>query len=213
MKYKCIIFDCDGVLVDSERTTISVIVDMAKRVGFDMDLEEAIQEFSGQSIQYCFEYINARSTALLTDAAIPEFRQRTFQAYKKDLKAIPGIRELLMRLKGPRCVASNAPISKIELNLGILKLTDFFDGNLFSAYQVQKWKPEPDLFLFAADKMGFKPSECAVIEDSLAGVQAAKAGGFDVFGYASQRTEEKLAAAGATVFYDMNRLDDLLNAQ
>lgn len=213
MKYKCIIFDCDGVLVDSERTTISVIVDMAKRVGFEMDLEEAILEFSGQSIQYCFEYISARSTEPLTDAAIPEFRERTFQAYKKDLKAIPGIRELLMRLKGPRCVASNAPISKIELNLGILQLTDFFDGNLFSAYQVQKWKPEPDLFLFAADKMGFKPSECAVIEDSLAGVQAAKAGGFDVFGYASQRTEEKLAAAGATVFYDMNRLDDLLNAQ
>ena len=130
--------------------------------------------------------------------------------FRTDLKAIPGSLELQNRLNCPRCVASNAPAEKIRLNLGLLNLIDFFDGNLFSAYDIQKWKPEPDLFLHAADKMGFLPEECVVIEDSVAGVQAAVAGGFEVYGYANDRTATTLEAAGAKVFYDMNNLDTLL---
>lgn len=210
MNYKCIIFDCDGVLVDSEATSIGVIVDLAKDAGYELDLETAIQKFSGQSLQYCFDYIATRSHEPLPDNITTEYRRRTYQAFKTGLKAIPGIHQLLERLTVPFCVASNAPREKIELNLGILNLIDFFEGNVFSAYDRQKWKPDPDLFLHAAQTMGFAPSECVVIEDSLAGVNAAVAGGFDVYGYASDRTAKQLEAAGATLFYDINLLDQLL---
>lgn len=210
MKYKCIIFDCDGVLVDSEATSIGVLVDMAKEIGLDLDMEAMMHEFSGQSLQHCFEYIQQRTPKGSVEDWIPEFRRRTYQAFRTDLKAIPGVQDLLKRLNRPRCVASNAPLEKIELNLGLLNMLDFFDGKLFSAYDIQKWKPDPDLFLHAAAQMGFAPHECVVIEDSLTGVQAAKAGGFDVFGYANKNTADKLEAAGAKVFYEMDKLDLLL---
>ena len=210
MKFKCIIFDCDGVLVDSEATSIGVIVDLAGEMGHSMNLEKAIAEFSGQSLQYCFEYIeNASGQKFPTDIA-NIYRTRTYKAFEESLKPISGIHELLERLKIPCCVASNAPLDKIQLNLGLLKLTHFFGNNIFSAYDIQKWKPEPDLFLHAAKTMGFEPKDCLVVEDSLAGVLAAKAGGFEVMGYASSRTAGQLKQAGATVFYDMNLLDNYL---
>jgi len=210
MRFKCIIFDCDGILVDSEATSIGVIVDLAKDAGVELDMEFAISEFSGQSLDYCFSYIEKHSQKRMPADVVPEFRRRTFEAFRTDLKAIPGSHDLQNRLTCPRCVASNAPMNKIELNLGLLDMIDFFDGNLFSAYDIQKWKPEPDLFLHAAEKMGFAPKECVVIEDSVAGVLAAVAGGFEVYGYANNRTAAKLEAAGAKVFYDMNDLDSLL---
>ncbi|BDS12545.1 HAD family hydrolase [Aureispira anguillae] len=210
MRFKCIIFDCDGVLVDSEATSIGVLMDIAQEAGYKMEMPFALNQFSGQSLQYCFDYIQKNALKPLPQDIINNYRRRTYQAFKTDLKAIPNIDQLLQRLTLPRCVASNAPIEKIKLNLGLLNLSHFFEGNLFSAYDIQKWKPAPDLFLHAAKTMGFEPQECAVIEDSLAGVQAAKAGGFEVFGYASSRTASTLAAAGATVFYDMNLLDELL---
>lgn len=210
MKFKCLIFDCDGVLVDSEATSIGAIVDLAEEIGYSMSLESAIAEFSGQSLQYCFEYIEKASGQQFPPNIVNTYRERTYEAFEKSLKPIPGIHQLLERLTLPRCVASNAPQEKIRLNLGLLELTPFFEGNIFSAYDIQKWKPEPDLFLHAAETMGFKPKDCLVIEDSLAGVLAAKAGGFEVMGYASVRTATQLEKAGATVFYDMNLLDDYL---
>ena len=212
MKFKCIIFDCDGVLVDSEATSTSVIVDIARDHGVDLDLEYAINEFAGQSLAYCLEYIQERTNVPLPNNIISVFRERTFKAFQSDLKPISGIRDLLSRLTCPICVASNAPLNKIEFNLGLLNLLDYFKGNLFSAYQINKWKPEPDLFLYAADKMGYDPKDCVVIEDSLAGVTAARAGGFEVYGYASKHSANKLKEAGAVVFYDMNLLDQLLES-
>lgn len=210
MKFKCIIFDCDGVLVDSEATSIGVIVDLAKEIGQVMNLDAAIAEFSGQSLKYCFDYIENASGQKFPTNIANIYRTRSYKAFEESLKPIAGIHQVLERLTLPRCVASNAPLDKIELNLGLLKLTHFFKDNIFSAYDIQKWKPEPDLFLYAAKKMGFEPKDCLVVEDSLAGVLAAKAGGFEVMGYASARTAAQLEQAGATVFYDMNLLDNYL---
>jgi HAD superfamily hydrolase (TIGR01509 family) len=210
MKFKCIIFDCDGVLVDSEATSISVMVDLAEEMGHTMNLEATIAEFSGQSLQYCFDFIEEASSQKFPVNIVQVYRERTFHAFETSLKPISGIHQVLERLTLPRCVASNAPQDKIELNLGLLKLTHFFGDNIFSAYDIEKWKPEPDLFLYAAKTMGFEPKDCLVVEDSLAGVLAAKAGGFEVMGYASARTATQLEKAGATVFYDMNLLDDYL---
>lgn len=210
MKFKCIIFDCDGVLVDSEATSIGVIVDLAAEMGHSMNLQAAIAEFSGHSLQYCFEYIEEASGQKFPSNIATIYRERSFEAFEKTLKPIPGIHQVLERLTLPRCVASNAPQEKIRFNLDLLELRSFFGDHIFSAYDIQKWKPEPDLFLLAAQKMGFEPKDCLVVEDSLAGVLAAKAGGFEVMGYASARTAEQLEKAGATVFYDMNLLDDFL---
>lgn len=210
MKFKCIIFDCDGVLVDSEATSINVIVDLATEMGHQMDLEAAIAEFSGHSLQYCFDFIENASGQTFPSNIADIYRSRSFKAFEESLQPIAGIHQVLERLTLPRCVASNAPQDKIRFNLGLLKLSHFFEENIFSAYDIQKWKPEPDLFLWAAETMGFAPKDCLVVEDSLAGVLAAKAGGFEVMGYASKRTARQLEKAGATVFYDMNLLDNYL---
>lgn len=208
MKYKCVIFDCDGVLVDSEATTISVIVNMAREVGYDMPFDLAMELMTGQSLDYCFNYINARAERLLPSNARDVFRKRTFDAYRKELLPVPGIHHVLEHLNRPCCVASNGPAEKVILNLGLINALHFFDGNVFSAYDINKWKPDPSLFLHAAKKMGFAPSECCVVEDSMSGVRAAKGGGFDVFAYTTPEYSTVFQQEGAYILHDMT---DLLN--
>ena len=111
------------------------------------------------------------------------FRERSFIAFENEAKAIPGVKELINQLEIPFCVASSGPLKKIKFNLNIIDLLEYFEKNIFSAYDIQKWKPEPDIFLYAAKEMGFDPEDCLVIEDSLAGIQAGLSGGFDVVAY------------------------------
>ena len=120
--------------------------------------------------------------------------------------------ELLDRINVPICVASSGPVNKIELNLTTTKLIDYFDGRIFSCYEIQSWKPDPGIYLHAAKEMGFSPHECAVIEDSVFGIQAAKAGGFDVFGLVNENNKELLELEGVYIFYEMNSLDKLLES-
>lgn len=211
MKYKCIIFDCDGILVDSEATSIGVLVQMASEIGVHIDFSKAMQLYSGQSLSYCLHHIEQQSNTTFSDNKIEYFRQKTYRAFRQDLKAIPGVEQVLQKLDVPVCVASNAPLEKIKLNLNLLNFSDYFKGKLYSAYDIQKWKPEPDLFLYAAAQMGFDIHDCAVIEDSVAGVQAAVKGGFDVYAYASINNDSQLKAEGGIVFNHMSQLITLLN--
>ena len=210
MQYKCIIFDCDGVLVDSEATSIAVLVGMAADIGLELDLDTAIRAYSGHSLAYCLEDIERQAAQPLAANKVDLFRERTFRAFRQDLKAIPGVEQVIKQIKCPICVASNAPKDKIQLNLNLLNLNHYFDGHYFSAYDLQKWKPEPDLFLHAAQQMGIAVKDCAVIEDSLAGVQAAVRGGFDVYAYTNISSAAILKKAGAKVFYSMSDLIPLL---
>lgn len=198
MTPQCIIFDCDGVLVDSETTSIAILLELGAKIGFKMDLAAAVDHFSGQSLLYCLQYMEDKTGQQFAPDVMDEFRERTFTAFRRNIQAVPGIRTVLEELQLPCCVASNAPLEKIELNLGLLDLLDFFDGHLFSAYTLQRWKPDPALFLHAAATMGYAPDQCLVIEDSPSGVQAAKAGGFTVVGIAhhAQRAHS-LREAGA----------------
>ena len=139
-----------------------------------------------------------------------EFRKRSYEAFKKDLKPIKGIHELLNKIKVPIGVASSGPVEKIRSNLTTTNLIQFFEKNIFSSYEIQSWKPEPEIYLHAAQKMGFKPAECAVIEDSLPGIQAAKAGGFDVFVFVNDRNKTAFEELGATVFFEMDKLEHLI---
>ncbi|MEL1241363.1 HAD family hydrolase [Flavobacterium flavipallidum] len=210
MKYKCIIFDCDGVLVDSEAISIGTLVNMAATHGAIIDENYAHQLFLGKSLEFCFEYIAELANKKLPVDFEEEFRRRTFESFKNELQPIKGIHELLSKINVPIGVASNGPADKIRLNLTTTKLIDKFNGNIFSAYDINSWKPNPELYLHAAKTMGFEVADCVIIEDSPAGVQAALAGGFDVFGFSNHTNLEALQQMNIPLFDDMAQLDLLL---
>lgn len=208
MKYKCIIFDCDGVLVDSEIIANKTIVEMAAGLGVEINLDFAIKHFSGVSIEYTKSFIEAKLGHSLPEGFEAEFRKRTYASFKSDLKPIEGVLDLLPKINVPICVASSGPREKLELSLSTTGLIHFFENCIYSSYDINSWKPNPEIFLYAAREMGFQPYECAVIEDSLAGIEAARKGGFDVYGLVHNGNHVELAKKGATVFSTMH---DLLN--
>ena len=210
MIYKCIIFDCDGVLVDSEAISIGTLVTMAEAHGAKIDLNYAHQLFLGKSLEFCFDYIAETANKKLPETFEEEFRERTFEAFKNELQPIKGIHELPAKIKVPIGVASNGPADKIKLNLTTTELIDKFNGNIFSAYDINSWKPNPELYLHAAKTMGFEVKDCVIIEDSPAGVQAALAGGFDVFGFTNHANFDALQQMNIPLFDDMKNLELLL---
>tara|TARA_R110002073_G_scaffold128999_3_gene275069 strand:- start:24775 stop:25410 length:636 start_codon:yes stop_codon:yes gene_type:complete len=210
MKYKCIIFDCDGVLVDSESISSQIIVDLANDLGANINLEYALNNYIGTSLEFVTNDIQSRIQSSVPKSFVENYRIKSYEAFKNELQPIKGIRKLLKSLTIPICVASNGPLDKMKLNLKVTKLIDYFNDNLFSAYEIGFWKPDPALFLHAADKMGIQPHECAVIEDSISGIKAAKSGGFDVYGFAKGKHKKPFKNEGATVFEAMSDLPYLL---
>lgn len=209
-KYKCIIFDCDGVLIDSESIAIKVLVDMANDLGANMDFQESLINLKGKSLNLCMNVISKRINNPLPVHFEQDYRINTFEAFRKGIQPINGIKDIVENLNIPFCVASSGPENKIRLNLEITGLLPFFEGNIFSCYAIQKWKPEPDIFLWAAKSMGFKPNECLVIEDSVSGVKAAKFGGFDVYGYTEHDYNNELEALATKTFDSMDVLLGML---
>ncbi len=211
MKYKCIIFDCDGILVDSEAISAKIFKEMAAELGFEIDFETVLEQITGTSMKENLKFFSENIKGELPAEFETDFRKRSYEAFKTDLKPIKGIHDLLEKISIPVGVASSGPIEKIKLNLTTTNLIDYFGNNIFSCYEIGSWKPEPDIYLHAAKLMGFKPGECAVIEDSLVGVQAAKEGGFDVFGFAHSKNKTVFKELGVTVFSEMKELFDLLD--
>ena len=185
-KYKCIIFDCDGVLVDSEPIANGMLVEMANELGANISLEYAYKNFKGESLKNCLALTQTHLNTLLPTNFESEYRRRSFEAFTNELQPIEDIETVLKSLKIPFCVASSGPQNKIKHNLKLTGLLSHFEGNIFSCHDIQKWKPEPAIFLHAAKTMGYSVNECLVIEDTIIGVNAAKSGGFDVFGFADE---------------------------
>ncbi|NLR91509.1 HAD family hydrolase [Flammeovirga agarivorans] len=206
MKYKAIIFDCDGVLVDSESITMNVFIDLFKDYSIDITYEEAIQTLTGKAFDQIVSYIQEKYQVTLKDNFEAEFRKRTFQAFENDIQPIPGIKEVVEHLSLPFAVASNGPMNKMELNLKTTGLYSFFKGNMFSAYDLNAWKPDPKVFLTAAAHLNVAPEDSLVIEDSLSGIQAAKNGGFNVLAYCPHEDAEKFSSQGIDVFTSMKDL-------
>ena len=209
-KYKCIIFDCDGVLVDSEILANQVLVDMANELGADIDLSFALTNFKGGFLEDCISQIEKLVAKPLPNNFQSEYRRRSFDVFKKDLKPVKGIQKLLSKLDIPYCTASSGPQEKIRLNLKTTGLLANFQDNIFSCYDIGKWKPDPAIFLYAAGVMGCAVEYCLVIEDTITGVKAAKAGGFDVFGYAEHDRNENFQNLPNKVFHSMDELTSLL---
>lgn len=207
---KCIIFDCDGVLVDSEAITFGVLGELAAEQGLPMTYDELEDNFLGKALNEVMAFIAQRSGRELPDDFEARFRAMTFERFKTDIKPVAGIKELLDGVKVPFCVASSGPPHKIRLNLELTGLEKYFGDNIFSCYGLGKWKPDPAVFLHAAATMGFTPADCVVVEDSPAGVKGAVAGGFRVFGLAHQKNAETLAAAGAEVIFSLDELHGVI---
>jgi HAD superfamily hydrolase (TIGR01509 family) len=205
-----VIFDCDGVLVDSEPISNGTFVRMLNEIGFVMSEDEGRDRFVGKSITSCIKDVEEALNRKLGDEFEKEFRRVTFEKFEKELTPVKGIREVLSSITHHTCVASSGPHEKIKLTLGVTGLYPFFEGRIYSAVDVGRGKPFPDLFLHAAKQMDFEPEQCIVVEDAVPGVQAAIAAGMRVLGYAELASAEKLAKAGAQTFTSMSELLSLL---
>lgn len=203
--YKCIIFDCDGVLVDSEVLGSQVFVDLANGYGAGIDIDYAMQNFKGGHLGDSIRQVENILGKPLPESFIADYRKRSYEVFKTELLPIRGIKNVLDSLEVPFCTASSGPMEKINENLITTGLYPYFEGNIFSCYDIEKWKPDPAIYLLAAKTMGYKIKDCLVIEDSMAGVMAARNGGFDVYGYDSSG-ENSLTKYCNKVFTNMDEL-------
>ncbi len=178
-----VIFDCDGVLVDSEPLSVRVLVEALNRHGIDMAEEEAYQRFLGRSLATMRQVMDEEYGFHTGPEFLETLRIDLYDLFKTDLKPILGIAETLDALNLPRCVASSSQPERIRLSLSIAGLIDKLEPHILSASMVKNGKPAPDLFLYAADQMGIAPSDCIVIEDSPAGIEAAQRAGMTVFAF------------------------------
>jgi HAD superfamily hydrolase (TIGR01509 family) len=205
-----IIFDCDGVLVDSEGIAGRVLLDAMRDIGLFETEEAVLDVFKGQSMQACLALVSARLGRQLPADFERKLRADTAEAFRSGLRPIPGIETALDRIGLDYCVASSGPVEKIRLSLSLTGLLPRFEGKIFSAYEVGSWKPDPGLFLHAAAVMGAATEQTVVVEDSPVGVCAGRAAGMRVLGYGIGREAEALAAEGALVFGDMAGLPQLI---
>jgi HAD superfamily hydrolase (TIGR01509 family) len=207
-----IIFDSDGVLVDSEKIALSVLARAAADEGISIDLEEAKRLFRGLKFADCVREIERRLGRRVGEDFEAGVRRATALAFEAELQPVEGIHAALAEITLPFCVASNGPMSKIRHALGLTKLLNYFEGRIFSAYDVGSWKPDPDLFLHAAQTFGIAPGRCVVIEDSLSGVTAAHAAGMQVIGFSGgdPDVELQLAPVSANLLQQMRDLPKLL---
>lgn len=209
--WELVIFDCDGVLVDSEPIANRVFSQMLGEVGLPMSYEETVRTFVGRSAATCVGMVEERIGRPVPEGWVDAWHQRTLDAFSRDLRAVEGVDAVLEGLTVPFCVASSGEPAKMRFTLGMTGLLPRFEGRMFSAVEVPRGKPAPDLFLHAARRMGAAPERCAVIEDTAVGVQAGAAAGMTVFGYAAMSDPDALRAAGAAhVFHRMAELPALL---
>jgi HAD superfamily hydrolase (TIGR01509 family) len=208
-----VIFDCDGVLVDSERLAVRVEAAVLAELGWPLSQAEVIERFMGRSQAFMVQAIRDRLGGRLPDDWQDRLDRRYRAAFDAELTPVDGVVEALDRIATPTCVASGASHETLRLTLGLTGLYQRFEGRIFSASEVAEGKPAPDLFLHAAARMGAEPAACAVVEDSRYGVEAARAAGMLAFGYTGGLTPpERLAGPRTVLFDDMRRLPDLLAA-
>ena len=205
-----VIFDCDGVLVDSERLAVRVESQLLTEMGWPLSEADVLDRFVGRSDAHMIGEIEAHFGRPVPEF-VEQYRLRLFEAIDEELAPVDGVITALDSIAQATCVASSGTHEKMARTLGTTGLFDRFDGRIFSATEVERGKPAPDLFLFAAAEMGVAPTSCAVIEDSRAGVEAARAAGMSAFGYCGGLTPaEWLAGPGTVVFDDMAQLPGLL---
>ena len=208
--FELVIFDCDGVLVDSERIAVRIEAEYLAELGWPLTEVEIVERFMGRTEAFMDEAIVAQLGNRLPPDWKDQFHRRYREAFAAELAPVDGITEALDQITLPTCVASSGSHDKIRFTLGHTGLYRRFEGRIFSGHEVANGKPAPDLFLHAAERMGADPARCAVVEDTLYGVLAARAAGMRVFGYAGLTAPERLQGEATVVFEDMRQLPRLL---
>jgi HAD superfamily hydrolase (TIGR01509 family) len=206
-----VIFDCDGVLVDSEPLANQVYVQMLAEYGFQVNTEEYLHKYSGAAIVNRLESTSKQLNWTPPSDFYPVFNSRLSVLTRQHLKPVPGTHELLDSLTAPVCIASNGSRSEVILRLKIADLAKYFGENIFSGVDLPNPKPAPDVYLAAAKSFDIPPSRCVVIEDSVLGVTAGVRAGMKVYGYAACTSAERLKEAGAIPFMDMLELKSILS--
>ena len=208
-----VIFDCDGVLVDSEAIANRIMAESITATGIPITYEECRARFVGGTLQRVMNTVEEWLGRPLPPGWKAEFEARRNEAFRRELKPVPGVEAAIEAIKGKDiriCVASSGSPDKMDLTLSLTGLKDHFDGRIFSAASVAESKPAPDLFLYAAAQMGHLPENCTVVEDSLLGVTAGVAAGMRVLAYAAGNDPDALKAAGGQPFMDMEELPERL---
>jgi HAD superfamily hydrolase (TIGR01509 family) len=211
-----VIFDCDGVLVDSEVISCRAHAEVLSRHGYPITPQQVFDRFLGRATRQANLEIEAELGRRLPDAYHTQLQDQLFRSFEADLEAIAHIETALDAITRPVCVASSGSQARMQVSLGRTGLYERFAPNIFSAAQVARGKPAPDLFLFAAAQMKTAPARCVVVEDSVSGVQGAVAAGMTVVGFhggshCRDGHAATLRAAGATAtFDDMRQLPDLI---
>ena len=212
---RAVLFDCDGVLVDSEKIAVRVDVRVLGELGWVVTEAEVVERFVGRSDAYMRAEVERAIGRPLGDDWDATFNDAYREALAAELEAVDGIVEAIDGVEAlglMTCVASSGTHDKMRFTLGKVGLWDRFEGRISSATEVERGKPAPDLFLLAASRLGVPPAECVVVEDSRPGVEAAVAAGMRAFGYVGGGLVDPsvLEAAGAVVFDDMRDLPTLL---
>lgn len=213
MQYELVIFDNDGVLVDSERLSNSILADCLTEAGHPTTFEESVRDFMGAAMHRVHDLVRERTGERLPEDFDAGYHAQVFAAFERELEPVAGVRDVLEKLAAdgvPYCLASSGGHERIRVALRKTGLyARFGEGRIFSAQDVGRGKPAPDLFEHAARTMGVPPGRCAVVEDSALGVAAARAAGMDVYGYTAMTPAAKLKDATA-LFGSMAELPDLL---
>ena len=178
-----VIFDCDGVLVESEHITCGVLADAVAELGLPWGTPSAISAFRGGSLPVVMERIERDLGRPAPEDFVPRFRERLFATLEAECRAVPGIEDALDALERPYCVASNGPHEKMHATLGTTGLLSRFDGRIFSAYDTGRFKPDPELFVRAAAAFGARAERCVVVEDTEHGLAAARDAGMAAVAY------------------------------
>jgi len=214
MDIAALLFDLDGTLVDSEVPGMDVLFEEAVKLGVAMTREEAHAVFRGQRMALSIEAIGARLAQQPDDFAstfTAHIRRAMAARFREALDPMPGALELVARLKRPFCIATNGPREKAELTLGLTGLRPYFENRLFSAYEVGHFKPAPGLFLHAAQALGVAPARCAVVEDSLPGIEAGLSAGMQVFSLCHADTVPADLARRIRPLRSLAELDQILH--
>ncbi|MCX5559667.1 HAD family phosphatase [Streptomyces sp. NBC_00038] len=213
MRYELIIFDNDGVLVDSEPISNALLAAYLTELGHPTSYEESLRDYMGAAMHRVHDLVEERTGQRLPADFDEVFHARVFAAFERELEPVPGAVQVLEKLAAdrvPYCVASSGSHERIRVGHRKTGLDRWFDeGRVFSSQDVGRGKPAPDLFLYAAERMGVAPEKCVVVEDSPLGVQAAVAAGMDVYGFTAMTPADRLAGA-TRLFSDMGELADLL---
>ncbi|GAA4066017.1 HAD family hydrolase [Streptomyces shaanxiensis] len=213
MRYDLVIFDNDGVLVDSEPISNRLLAEYLTELGHPTSYEDSIRDYMGSAMHRIHDLIEERTGQRLPADFDDVFHVRVFAAFERELKAVDGAADVVARLAEggvPYCVASSGSHERIRVGHRTTGLDRWFDdGRIFSSQDVGRGKPAPDLFLYAAERMGVAPARCVVVEDSPLGVQAAVAAGMDVLGFTAMTPVGRLEGA-TRLFSDMGELADLL---